>query len=397
MTDGRFPPPGLPSEPAEPCRPRSEASPEPPEAWSESAAASPQSGEPRGQRGGAGSEAHPWSGATAPSVWAIILAGGAGTRLVPLTRRLTGESRPKQFCDLTGAGTLLEETVRRVARLVPPERQVVSLTAEHACYYEPLLGGCGGVQPVVQPANRGTALGVLYPALHVAARDPEATVAVFPSDHFVRPADRFMAAVADAASAAARWPDLTVLLGVLPSYSETEYGWIEPGEALDGLGGRVRRVRRFVEKPPLPLAREMLRARWLWNTLVLVSRVGALLRLAAAHLPDTTRALLLARATLGTAAEAEARRRVYAAVRPGNLSRDLLEHARGDLGVVDVRDVTWSDWGTPGRVVTTLARLGERPAWMTTELRKALARAGAEPVGPATPGRAGIPDGREAG
>jgi len=310
------------------------------------------------------------------SPWAIILAGGEGIRLQPLTRWVAGDARPKQFCELTGTGTLLEETVRRVSRLIPRERQLLSLTRAHAGFYEPLLERCPGVDPVVQPEGRGTALAVFYPALRVAHRDPGATVAVFPSDHFVAPTDRFMDAVGEAAAVVDRHPHTMVLLGVLPSSAEPEYGWIEPGEPLTP-GAPVRRVVRFVEKPAPESAQEMLRLGWLWNTLVVIAKVTHLFRLALTYCPETVAPLLLMRTALDGPEESAAAVRAYLQARPANFSRDLLERAHESLSVLELSGVTWSDLGTPRRVIATLVRLGARPAWMTAQVRKELTAAGA--------------------
>jgi mannose-1-phosphate guanylyltransferase len=169
-----------------------------------------------------------------------------------------------------------------------------------------------------------------------------------------------------------------VLLGVLPSSAETEYGWIEPGEPL-APGSSVRRVVRFVEKPGVEAASEMLRFGWLWNTLVVVAKVSHLIRLALTYCPETMAPLLLIRDALGHPEESVVATRAYTQAHPANLSRDLLALAHESLSVLELSGVTWSDLGTPRRVIATLARLGARPAWMTAQLRKELAPAGWAP------------------
>ena len=295
-------------------------------------------------------------------VWGVVLAGGEGTRLLPLTRHIASDSCPKQFCALTGSRTLLRQTLDRIFPLVPPERTVVVGTRAHWGYLHRELPG-----PVphrlVQPADRGTAPGILWPAHWVSWRDPEAVVAIFPSDHFVLQERAFLAYVRRAMRVVRERPELVVVLGLQPDGPEEEYGWIEPGEPVPE-APECFRVRAFWEKPTAERARGLFRAGFLWNSLVLVARVNALVALGRAHLPDVTARLWRIGAFAGSEQEAWAVHQAFALMPSANFSRDVLACGDPSLVVLPVCGILWSDLGTPDRVVRTLRRVGVSPPWL---------------------------------
>ena len=171
------------------------------------------------------------------SLWAVVLAGGEGTRLRPLVRHLCGDERPKQFSPLFGARTLLGQTLDRVGLLIPPERTVVVTLQAHARYLERELSETPRPHVLSQPENRGTAAGILLAAQWIETRDPGATLVCFPPDHLVLEEADFMEHVAElAVIREARRPDGSCSSEAPPSQSETEYGWIEPGERVGWTG-----------------------------------------------------------------------------------------------------------------------------------------------------------------
>jgi len=305
---------------------------------------------------------------TRPDRSAIILAGGEGMRLRSLTRRIAGDERPKQFCPFVGGETLLDRTRARVARTVRPERTCLVLTRRHEPFYAPVLakGPLGPV--VVQPCGRGTAPAILYGLLRIVETAPLDAVALVPSDHYVSDDARFMAHVDAAFGAVEARPDLVVLLGIEAEGPEVQYGWIEPGDRLlDRPIYPVYQVRRFWEKPPLPLAEVLLERGCLWNSFVLVARVPALLALIRAATSDLYGEFMTAWLQRSSLGEGHAMRSLYAQLPSTNFSDDALGKDSAHLAVLPVLGVMWSDWGEPARVLRTLRTVGIHPEWADSQ------------------------------
>ena len=301
-------------------------------------------------------------GKTTDNEWAVILAGGDGTRLKSLTRHIAGDERPKQFCSVLGHGTLLEETQSRAALELAPARTLCVVNRAHENYYSPTLSYQAAENLVVQPSNRGTAPAILYSLLRIAARDPKAVVAFFPSDHYISDNERFMAQIRTALDSAHKRPDLVVLLGLEPESPEVEYGWIEPGRPIPG-HSKVFGVRRFWEKPNKMLAQVLQLRGCLWNSFVMVASVQALLEIIESAIPELYRSFAGILPHFGSDAESGAINELYAQLNEVNFSHQVLALKPDRLAVLKVTGVRWNDLGEPKRVMASLDMAGVRPRW----------------------------------
>lgn len=296
--------------------------------------------------------------------YAIIMAGGDGTRLASLTRAITGHEVPKQFCALLGEHTLLEQTRRRAALSIAPEDTLTVVSRKHEGFYAPLLRDVLDRNVIVQPSNRGTAPALLYSLLRLAAKDPDASVAVMPSDHYLSNEREFMRHVEAAFSVVDGRPELTVMLGMAALAPETSYGWIEPGTSLFTGNFVISSVRRFVGTPPLDTAIDLMRRGSLWNSCVIVARLSTLIGLIMMAEPQLYFAFSSIRHLFGGAFEREAVDRVYLDAPERSFAHDILTSCPVNLAVMPVRGVAFTDLGETNRVLDTARRIGITPKWM---------------------------------
>jgi mannose-1-phosphate guanylyltransferase len=283
-------------------------------------------------------------------LWAIVLAGGEGTRLAETAQRLCGSPLPKQFLSFGQSRTFLQLTVDRLKVLVPPERTIVVVAACHAALARTQLVDFPDIEIVAQPRNAGTGPGVLLPLLHVLARDPRAYVALVPSDHDFRAPAKMLQALRSAKRAARSGADL-VLIGARAEFAASDLGWIVPKAA--ERRASVRPIEAFVEKPAPHVAKLLFERGALWNTMLSVARAEALWELGRRHMPVQAALFEEYSRAIGTPGAADHLRDVYDNLPAADFSRDLVA-ASGGLRVAAMVGAGWSDCGTPERLAAVI-------------------------------------------
>jgi mannose-1-phosphate guanylyltransferase len=273
-------------------------------------------------------------------VYAIIMAGGSGTRFWPLSRRKC----PKQLLEIFGQTTLLEQAVARLKGVVPPER-VYIFTNElvHAAVTE-RLPQIPPRQIVAEPAQRNTAPTIGLAAHEIFRRDPEGVMAILPADHVIKKPAAFRSAL----KAGCRWGSAegrSVVLGIQPTRPETGYGYVRLGQLEEQIDGeRIFRVEKFTEKPKLAAARRYVASnRYLWNAGMFVWRASTLIENLGWFQPKMARGLQEI-AAAGGIDNPRKLKQLFPRLEKTSIDFALMEKISGVFAVA--ADMGWSDVGS---------------------------------------------------
>lgn len=306
-------------------------------------------------------------GSSVSSLWGLILAAGDGRRLQNYVRQVRGEDLPKQYVNFIGRRSMLEHTYDRVEKVIPAN-QIVTVVSKQHLRYGPVRCQLSRRAPqdiIVQPQNKETGPGILLPLMYINKRCPDAIVAVSPSDHFILEENRFMDHVALAARAVAHDGSRFVILAMEAQHPEVEYGYILPraNEGWVDLWG-IRNTALFIEKPDRMTAHTLIGAGALWNTMIMVFKLRNLLEAMQKLCPRMYSDFSRIQDAIGTANETKVVEDIYQNLKPENFSTAFLEKIAAIrpnmLSVLPVLRVSWSDWGSPERLLRAQDLLGER-------------------------------------
>ncbi|MFH1446979.1 MAG: mannose-1-phosphate guanylyltransferase [Chloroflexota bacterium] len=280
--------------------------------------------------------------------YALIMAGGKGTRLWPLSR----EKTPKHALKLVDDRTMFQHTVERLSPLFSPEQVFVITGAEHVAVLAEQVEELPRQNFIIEPEGRGTAPAIGLAALHLRRKDPTAVMAVLTADHFITQREAFRKSLSSAQLAAQQGHLVT--LGIKPTEPSTGFGYIQHADPITGLDGQaIYKVARFTEKPCLEEAQRMFASsEYSWNSGMFIWCVEDILAEFKRQMPAFYEQLMLVEQVLGTPEYDKVLSQIWPEVSKETIDYGIMEAAR-NLAVIPV-DIGWTDIGSWGSLYSLL-------------------------------------------
>lgn len=274
-------------------------------------------------------------------MYAVIMAGGRGTRFWPKSR----EKTPKHLLNISGKKTIIQETIERIRPLIPVKNILVVTGAGHSDELMQQLPDLPEKNIIIEPIGRNTAPCIGLAAMHIKKINPGSVMIVLPSDHYIAKEESFRRTLAIASEMAQRG-DYLLTIGIKPNSPETGYGYMEQGKPVATIRGEeIFQVKSFREKPDIEQAKTFLRdGGFLWNSGMFVWKVSTILNELKKLLPDLYRQLTKIENVLGTDSEKDVINEIYKEITPNSIDYGVMEKTgetllvRGDFG--------WSDMGS---------------------------------------------------
>jgi mannose-1-phosphate guanylyltransferase len=275
-------------------------------------------------------------------MYALIMAGGSGTRLWPVSRKKT----PKQLLKLIGDRTLLEHTFRRLSKGFSSKEIFIATTRQYASHVRMQLPKISKSHYSIEPAlkDRGPAIGLA--ALIMNHHDPDSSFVTAWADHFIKDEDAYFKTLNEAEKYLHSNPTAFLTIGAKPTYPHTGLGYIEQGSLLKNKSGlEVYNVKQFKEKPDLKTAEKFLKSgKFLWNTGYFICKTSTLLSLYQKHLPEIYGLLMQIKPFLGTKKQQTAINKYYSQMPKVDIERGLIEKL-DNIAVLPAR-FDWADIGS---------------------------------------------------
>jgi mannose-1-phosphate guanylyltransferase len=280
--------------------------------------------------------------------YAVIMAGGSGTRLWPLSR----QHRPKQALTLVGNKTMFQYAVERIRPIFPVERILVITRGEYASVLSTQVPDLPPENFILEPEGRGTAPAIGLAAIYLQQRDPDATMAILTADHFITETEQFCRVLSTAEQIAA--DGTLVTLGIPPSSASTGFGYIQHGSALGEKNGfRFYTVQRFVEKPDLMAAQKMVASGTVsWNSGMFICQVERMMREFECQMTDLYARLMEIKNTLGQPGYRATLENNWPLIAKQTIDYGIMESARRVV-VIPV-EIGWTDIGSWGSLFELL-------------------------------------------